>query len=90
MAAQKTLIQQLQESEAEARELQDFLQVSSITAPSSLSPTPKINICVCKAWFSFSFQAEKSTLVDALRDSDGEVRRLKNEIANKEHHSTFS
>ncbi len=27
MAAQKTLIQQLQESEAEARELQDFLQV---------------------------------------------------------------
>ncbi len=29
MAAQKTLIQQLQESEAEARELQDFLQVRS-------------------------------------------------------------
>ena len=27
MAAQKTLIQQLQESEAEAKELQEFLQV---------------------------------------------------------------
>jgi hypothetical protein len=32
----------------------------------------------------YVLQAEKSTLVDALRDSDGEVRRLKNEIANKE------
>jgi hypothetical protein len=31
MAAQKTLIQQLQESEAEARELQDFLQVYFVT-----------------------------------------------------------
>ena len=29
MAAQKTLIQQLQEAEAEARELQDFMQVSA-------------------------------------------------------------
>ena len=30
MAAQKTLIQQLQESEAEARELQEFMQVSTV------------------------------------------------------------
>ena len=29
MAAQKTLIQQLQEADAEARELQDFMQVSA-------------------------------------------------------------
>jgi len=28
MAAQKTLIQQLQEAEAEARELQDFMQLT--------------------------------------------------------------
>ena len=41
MAAQKTLIQQLQESEAEARELQDFLQVSSIIAHVAYPPPLK-------------------------------------------------
>ena len=90
MAAQKTLIQQLQESEAEARELQDFLQVSSIIAHVAYPPPLKKYLCLKSLMIFYFNQAEKSTLVDALRDSDGEVRRLKNEIANKEHHSTFS
>ena len=37
MAAQKTLIQQLQESEAEARELQEFMQVRSVVTLLTLS-----------------------------------------------------
>jgi hypothetical protein len=45
LAAQKTLLQQQQEIEAESIELQEFLQ------------------------------AEKSTLVDALRDSESEVSK---------------
>merc|ERR1719410_1515574 len=46
LAAQKTLIHQLQEGETEAREMQDFLQ------------------------------AEKSTLQEALRESESEIGRL--------------
>lgn len=54
LAAQKMLLQQLQETEAEARELQDFLQ------------------------------AEKTTLGEALRDSEVEVRRLTEEMEARE------
>jgi len=54
LAAQKMLLQQLQETEAEARELQDFLQ------------------------------AEKTTLGEALRDSEVEVRRLTEEMEQRE------
>ena len=40
MAAQKTLIQQLQEADAEARELQDFMQVQSSSTYLQKSPPP--------------------------------------------------
>jgi len=50
LAAQKTLIHQLQEGETEAREMQDFLQ------------------------------AEKSTLQEALRESEAEITRLAGEV----------
>jgi len=59
MAAQKTLIQQLQESEAEARELQEFMQ------------------------------AEKNTLVEALRDGEGEQVRLRALVEEKEEQSSL-
>eukprot|EP00092_Neocalanus_flemingeri_P032623 GFUD01035484.1.p1 GENE.GFUD01035484.1~~GFUD01035484.1.p1 ORF type:complete len:1136 (+),score=438.78 GFUD01035484.1:195-3602(+) len=54
LAAQKTLIQQLQESEAEARELQEFLQ------------------------------AEKGTLVEALKEGEQEIKRVESEVKNRD------
>merc|ERR1719462_1045244 len=54
LAAQKTLIHQLQESEQEAREMQEFLA------------------------------AEKSTLQEALREGESEIKKLQDQIRNLE------